>query len=991
MVSNKERIFEDHICNYFENNNKFIRTDDKEIDDRINHFATKDILTFIKETQSEKFGKLGESYGDDSDDEILKALKKEIEHKPLWLILRDGFEVRGINFALFTPKPRSKNAKDQLLGYKKNVIRFKQQYHFNKNDNNKSIDIVLFLNGVPIITIELKHEDEGQNYNDAIDQYVKRNKQNLIFKHPFLHIAMDTSDVMVATDASTETNFQWFNGDLVNEASTEGEYPVEYMYSDALTKDRILEYLEFYLIYVPEVRKNTVVEKEAFTIFPRYHQLRSANKLANSLTKHYDKESKLGRKYLISHSAGSGKTLTIAWMADRLHSLYKSDGDNKMIDMIFVLTDRRSLDKNLRDDFDKFKHLEKVACIAKKSSNLAEYIKKRKRIIVTTIQKFAYIYEKIQDDKELSKLNIAYLIDEAHRSQEGKMAGKMRATFTKSDTQDKDVEETSVEDIISKKFEKIDISNQVFVAFTATPTNKTVSLFGRPADIYSENEAIQEKYILDVASNVISYKTLYNLKSEILVPKDEFYPAGVVSKALREIAYRDEELIQYKSEVIINYFQREVAHLLDNKAKAMVVASSRPSGLIYFNTLKSIVAERNLPYQILFAFSDYTDENDKLWTEDNVNELTIKHEGKVIEDVFDEDDLFKIIVVANKFQTGFDQPKLVAMFLDKQVKDMNAVQTLSRLNRKHIGKEGTVTIDFTNNVKDIFKAFQKYRGGDPFLESEPSPDVLTQIYNAVLQYKIFSKKEISDYVNLIKEVLRDSKKDANLMDLTSKYKLKFLKKTKESDERKDFIKLLNRYVSTYYFVTKFYKLDSDLEMFLLFSEMIHDKLIKEGNQNGLKQYLKGIKLEKGAVVYKGKYSLMSGEEGKQIKPQQKAPVNSKLPVATIPDVLEKIKEKYPISDKDAIVIREICEEQIKDSDNLRLIENNLERILFLQAYKKGTLRTRIIGAFYDRNIEDRLGEELYIEDGGILDLMTVNVIEKIRYSFLLRNNISSKV
>jgi type I restriction enzyme, R subunit len=947
------------------------------VDDRIYHFITKDILSFIKETQKEKYDDLVESYGSDTNDEIIKALKKETEHRPLWIILRNGFEVRKQSFDLFTPKPRSKLSKDQLFAYKKNIFRFKQQYHFDKNDNNKSIDLVLFLNGVPIITIELKHEDEGQNYNDAIEQYIKRNKRNNIFKLPFLHMAMDTSDVMVATNPSTEDNFQWFNSNLVNEAKTKGEYPVEYIYADALTKDKILEYLEFYLIYVPEVRKHTVVEKEAFTIFPRYHQLRSASKLANNLINHYDKHKKLGKKYLISHSAGSGKTLTIAWMADKLHSLYKADKDEKIIDMIFVLTDRRSLDKNLRDDFEKFKHLEKVAFIAKKSFNLAEYIKKRKRIIVTTIQKFAYIQDKIKEDKELSKLNIAYLIDEAHRSQEGKMAGNMRAIFTDREEEDKDLQIPNVEDSISKTFEELNISNQVFVAFTATPINKTVSLFGRPFDIYSEKEAIQEKYILDVASNVISYKTLYNLKSTILIPNDEFYPAGVVSKALREIAFRDEELIQYKSEVIMNYFQREIAHLLNCKAKAMVIASSRPAGLIYFNTIKSIIAERNLPYQILFAFSDYTDENDNAITENEINQLTKKHGGKPIEDVFDENDTFKILVVANKFQTGFDQPKLVAMFLDKKVKDMNAVQTLSRLNRKHIGKTETVTIDFTNNVNDIFKAFQKYRGGDPYLESEPNPSILNEIYHEILQQKIFSKKDINYYVDVIKKVLKNPQLDSKLMDLTSKYKIHFLKSSKDSDSRKDFIRLLNKYTSLYYFVTKFYRLNTELETFLLFSETIQNKLLKGGNINLLRRYLKGIKLEKGAVIFKGKYSLQGYSEKGQTKPQTKIIASSKLPKNSIPDILKKIKEKYNILDKDAIVIREICDEQMKDPAVHKLIKNNIQKSIFLRAYKRGTLRTKIINGFYKRKIEDRLSQEIYTEDGGIIDLMTTNVVNKI--------------
>ena len=311
------------------------------------------------------------------------------------------------------------------------------------------------------------------------------------------------------------------------------------------------------------------------------------------------------------------------------------------------------------------------------------------------------------------------------------------------------------------------------------------------------------------------------------------------------------------------------------------------------------------------------------------------------------------------------------------VRDVSAVQTLSRLNRKYPEKEETITIDFTNNVKEIFKAFKKYRGGDPFLESEPNPEILNEIYKAILQTKVFSKKQIGDYAELVKKAIKNPKLDAPLMDLSSKYKKHFLTHSDDSELRKDYVKLLNRYVALYYFVTKFYKLHNELEDFLIFAETIKDKLLKEGTVSTLKRYLKDIKLEKGAVIYQGKFSLEGGEKDGQKKPESNSVIAAKLPKVTIPDIIEKIKEKYPIADKNAIVIREICTEHIKNENNQKLVKNNLQKPLFLRAFKKGTLRKNIIGSFFDRRIEDRLKKDLYIEEGGIIDLMSSNIVEKI--------------
>ena len=605
---------------------------------------------------------------------------------------------------------------------------------------------------MPIITLELKHEDEGQNVYDAVEQYNIRPQENQIFTLPFLHIAADTSEVKIATNPFAEQNFIPFNQGLINKEENQGEYPVEFLYKDVLSKDWVLEYFSFFLLYIPANQKITdegilLVEPER-TMFPRFHQLRCNHKLAHSIADHYEVENKLGFKYLINHSAGSGKTLTISWLTDRLDSLY-SAANQKVFDMVIVLTDRKSLDKNIKDELAHFVHLTNKIGIAKDSDKLKNFILQRKSIVVSTIQKFSYIQEIIEEDEGLKQLRIAFIIDEAHRGQDGKLASNVKAIFTDPEKPDNEEIPTDEDEIIEEA-KKANISNQVLIAFTATPTQTTVDYFGQPIDEYTEDEAIKEGYILDVANNIISYQTLYHLKSKTIIPDDETYPAGVVHKALRDVAFRDPELVQYKSEVILKYFDDKVKDTLNGTGKAMVVTSSRAAGLLYFEALKEKIAKRNLPYKILYAFSDFKDEKGNEIKEETLNELASTYGGKKIEDVFDENDDYRIMVVANKFQTGFNQPKLVSMFLDKPVRNVNAVQTLSRLNRKAYGKDTTMVVDFTNSVQNIFEAFRKYRTGSRFQPQEPNPQLLEDRYNEFLNMNIFDEGEIIRYTELIK-------------------------------------------------------------------------------------------------------------------------------------------------------------------------------------------------------------------------------------------------
>jgi type I restriction enzyme R subunit len=441
---------------------------------------------------------------------------------------------------------------------------------------NNEIDVVLFLNGLPIVALEVKHE-KNQTVYDAVAQFAARDHSKKIFQHPFLYLAADTSDVMAATDPRREENFRWHNTGLTNTPLTKNEYPVEFLYREVLSKDRLLEALSFFLVYVPKREaEEDRPERSAFTLFPRYHQSRMVRRVADALG-HFTATSEIGRKYLINHSAGSGKTLSICWLADRLHSLYRPDTNKKLVDIVFILTDRKTLDKNIKDGVENFIHLKDVVGLAKKAEDLPRFLKERKAIIITTQQKFEWVLEEIEKNEELKKLRVAFLIDEAHRSQEGKMGAAIRKPFRdKAEPTDVDADAEQLpedeEEEIARIIREHD-RNQLFVAFTATPAPATVTLFGNPFDIYSEAEAIAEGYIVDVAASIISYKTLYNLHCRI-VPKPEeekLYPKGVVAKALKNVAFQDEGLIQYKAEVMLRIFEENIkplAGLLSSHARA---------------------------------------------------------------------------------------------------------------------------------------------------------------------------------------------------------------------------------------------------------------------------------------------------------------------------------------------------------------------------------------------------------------------------------------
>lgn len=960
-----ELTFQDHVAAYLTRQHGYGVLEQGEITDRENAIAEDHLWAFLKATQGDTLKKLEDEYGSDARDEVFKALRKALEHTPLWMLLRGGLKVRELEFRLFYPAPRSA-ASAAAEKHAENRITYRPHFYF--GETNEEIDFVFFLNGLPIVALELKHE-ANQNVHDAVAQFAKRNHARCIFQHPFLYLAADTSDVMAATDPRRVEHFRWHNMGLTNTPANKKEYPVEFLYREVLAKDQLLEALSFFLIRVPKRDAEAdKPERPAFTIFPRYHQSRLVRRIADDITAHFGATGNIGKKYLADHSAGSGKTLSICWLADRLHSLYKPGTNQKLVDITFILTDRTALDDNIRRDIVNFGHLKDVVGLADRAEDLPRYLKQRKSIIVTTQQKFAWILDQIQNDPELKKMRVAFLIDEAHRSQEGQMGAAIRLPFRKTANEpDADVPVPDPEEQIAKVIREHDL-NQLFVAFTATASQATLDLFGKPYDTYSEAEAIAEDYIVDVATSIISYKTLYNLHCHFVPPpgdEEKLYPKGTVAKALMNVAFQDDGLIQYKSEVMLRIFEEQVMPLIGGRAKAMIVTSSRVAGLRYFKIIKEKLKERGARYKALYAFSDFTHpETNKEIHEHAVNGLEA---GELIEDRFEGEE-YRLMVVANKFQTGFDQPLLAGMFLDKPVVDRNAVQTLSRLNRSHEGKKDVVVVDFTNNSAAILKAFKKYRQGTPFVPEDPDKDLAPRLYGDILAAGVFTQKDAADFAKLIA-----TGTDAQVQYTVNALRTRFQSKIADAEERKAFVYLLSRYVKVYHFLTCFFTYAPELKDFAAFADAIGPQLIKIGTVSDLMKQIRQTEVVKAAVEFQG---VTTGAGPVKLKPGKgKKGAGPPPRKVSVQDMIDEIRTRFQISDEEALYIKQVTEEKVADPDIRTTVQAHREDRVFLESTYRGQVNGEIQLAYDKRGRYEELADVKYTDAGGIFDIMAVTVID----------------
>lgn len=706
--------------------------------------------------------------------QFYKSFENAVTQDGLISVLRYGFKHRGVSFRVCYFKPESELNDLAVANYQKNVCQCIRQWHYSEQNKN-SIDMLLAVNGIPVIAIELKNQLTGQSVDDAKKQWAyNRNPKEPVFgfnKRILAYFACDLYDVYMTTRLEGPvTNFLPFNqgsngagrdGGAGNPPNPTDGYVTSYFWENVLQKDKLMDILQKFISYEKTEKKeimpdgSTNIKKTEKIIFPRYHQL----DVVRELVRHV-RENGPGHNYLIQHSAGSGKSNSIAWTAYRMASLHDSSNE-AVYDSVIVVTDRRVLDQQLQATISGFDHtLGSVETIddKKSSKDLLNAINKGKRVIVTTLQKFPVIYEQVQS--AVGK-HYAIIVDEAHSSQTGQSAIKLKAALADvSDALEEyaELEQKAVDDIESKDILVQDMLSQgkhknlSFFAFTATPKGKTLEIFGEPQPdgsfhpfhIYSMRQAIEEGFILDVLANYTTYKMCYQIAKN--VPDNPDVPT---SKAVRTIR-RYEELhphnLAQKAAIIVETFRDVTKHKIGGLGKMMVVTASRLAAVRYYHEIKRYLEQNDYDdIEIMIAFSgslkDPDDPNSPEYTESSMN---VDSNGNRVKEsqtksVFhDEGD---ILIVAEKYQTGFDEPLLHTMIVDKELRDVKAVQTLSRLNRTYPGKVDTYVLDFVNDVDRIREAFQQFYQ-ETSLDEEINFDLIYTTQKILRDFKVYTEEDI---------------------------------------------------------------------------------------------------------------------------------------------------------------------------------------------------------------------------------------------------------
>lgn len=777
-MNESEKTFEEFIESYLiSGEGGWTRATDAGLRSEESRGMNLDIVTltdFVKSTQPMAWRRFERMCTINPVRQFYKSFENAVTQDGLISVLRYGFKHRGINFRVCYFKPESELNDLAVENYKKNVCQCIRQWHYSEQNTN-SIDMLLALNGIPVIAIELKNQLTGQPVDDAKKQWAyNRNPKEPVFgfnKRILAYFACDLYDVYMTTRLDGPmTNFLPFNqgsngagrdGGAGNPPNPTGGYVTSYFWENVLQKDNLMDILQKFISYEKTEKKevmpdgSTNIKKTEKIIFPRYHQL----DVVRELVRHV-RENGPGHNYLIQHSAGSGKSNSIAWTAYRMASLHDSNNE-AVYDSVIVVTDRRVLDQQLQATISSFDHtLGSVETIddKKSSKDLLNAINKGKRVIVTTLQKFPVIYEQVQS--AVGK-HYAIIVDEAHSSQTGQSAMKLKAALADvSDALEEyaELEQKAVDEIEAKDILVQDMLSQgkhknlSFFAFTATPKGKTLEIFGEPQPdgsfhpfhIYSMRQAIEEGFILDVLANYTTYKMCYQIAKN--VPDNPDVPT---SKAVRTIR-RYEELhphnLAQKAAIIVETFRDVTKHKIGGLGKMMVVTASRLAAVRYYHEIKRYLEQNDYDdIEIMIAFSgslkDTDDPNSPEYTESSMN---VDSNGNRVKEsqtksVFhDEGD---ILIVAEKYQTGFDEPLLHTMIVDKELRDVKAVQTLSRLNRTYPGKVDTYVLDFVNDVDRIREAFQQFYQ-ETSLDEEINFDLIYTTQKILRDFKVYTDADI---------------------------------------------------------------------------------------------------------------------------------------------------------------------------------------------------------------------------------------------------------
>lgn len=781
-----------------------------------------DVVDFLYATQPKTWERFKKLHGLEAKERLLKRLAAEIQKRGTLEVVRKGIKSDGCRFQLAYFRPASGLNESLQHLYAANLFAVVRQLHYS-HQNENSLDLAIFLNGLPLFTAELKNPFTGQNVQHAIRQYrLDRDPKEPLFAFGrcLAHFAVDPDLVYVTPYLQgTKTTFLPFNrgrnGGAGNPPAWQS-FATAYLWERLWARDSVLDLMQHFIQIVEEEDDKGRKTGIRRLIFPRYHQLDAVRRLVQAARKEGP-----GQRYLIQHSAGSGKSNSIAWLAHQLSILHNTI-DRRVFDSIIVITDRRILDRQLQRTVRQFEQVSGlVENIDTTSHQLKQALEAGKTIIVTTLQKFPVIATQIS---ELAGQRFAVIVDEAHSSQTGESTKSLKAVLAAGSLEEAEQEDLSGDDledrIIAEMQKRGQLPNVSYFAFTATPKPKTLELFGAqrpdgsfaPFSLYSMRQAIEEGFILDVLQHYTTYKTYWNVLKTIV--DDPHYERGKATSLLRAFVDLHEHAITKKGEIFVEHFAGQVMRRIKGKAKALIVTRSRLHAVRYKQAVDHYLKEHHLPFKALVAFSGRVRAGGIDYTETNMNGVPETQTAKT----FERDD-YRLLIVANKFQTGFDQPLLHTMYVDRKLGGVHAVQTLSRLNRVAPGKDETMVLDFANEADDIQAAFEPYYDRTILTEGT-DPNLLYDLETKLEAFHCYTHEDINRFASIYFDPKgSQAQLYTALVPVVDRYK------EVPPDEQVEFHGFLTDYVRLYAFLSQILPFaDADLEKLYVFSRLLTRRL-----------------------------------------------------------------------------------------------------------------------------------------------------------------------
>ncbi|MBI4768978.1 MAG: putative DNA binding domain-containing protein, partial [Chloroflexi bacterium] len=839
-------------------------------------------------------------YGADVNDRFLKRLSREVERRGALDVLRNGVKDAGVKFQLAYFRPASGLNPELQRLHAANLFAVVRQLRYSVRADGhpppRSLDLALFLNGLPIFTAELKNPLTGQTVEDAVRQYrADRDPREPLFAYGrcLAHFAADPDLVFVTTHlAGPNSRFLPLNRGRFGGAGnppvppTQPGYATAYLWEEIWARDSALDLIRQFIHEVEEEDEDGRKTGKRFLIFPRYHQIDAVRRMVTHAREHGP-----GQRYLIQHSAGSGKSFTIAWLAHRLATLHDA-ADRRVFDSIVVITDRRILDRQLQSTILQFEQtLGMVENIDKTSRQLKEALEAGKTIIVTTLQKFPVIAQSISD---LPGQRFAVIVDEAHSSQTGESTKSLKAVLSAGSLEEAEAEEAGAltpeeeleEAILAEAHKRGRLPNLSLFAFTATPKARTLELFGAPRPdgqfepfhLYSMRQAIEEGFILDVLENYTTYRAYWRLLKTIAA--DPRYDKDKAAYLLKSFVDLHPHAVRQKVAVMVEHFAAQVQNEIGGKAKAMIVTRSRLHAVRYKLEMDAYLRERGYPFQALVAFSGKVEDGGQAYTESGMNSAgkghTISERQTAKEFKRPE---YRFLIAASKFQTGFDQPLLHTMYVDKKLGGVNAVQTLSRLNRTHPEKRGTMVLDFANEADEIRESFEPYYEAT-LLSEATDPNLLYEIESRLLAFGIFTRADVDAFAAVYFD--RKATQD-RLYAVLAPTTHRFAALARE--EQEDFRGQLTDYIRLYAFLAQVLTFaDADLEKLYAFARHLA-RLIRGKPDELPREVTQNIDMESYRLQQTGGGKIALERQGGRLDP-----VRAKGRYGIAPELLEPLSQ-----------------------------------------------------------------------------------------------------